>query len=104
MTILNKKDYARFGKLIEDGLKHPVGLVPTPRLNHDDLIKRINDEAMKAGMPPDIADKFLDYDINERRKDLDRRSGDYEIKATISTKTIKRFFKQLFGGKKKWPG
>ena len=92
MTVLNKKDYARFERLIEDGLKHPVGLVPTPRLNHVDIIKRIHDEAINAGMPPDIA-----AGIGHEWRDFDRRNGNRCFEAIFSVKAAVRFVKKLFG-------
>ena len=37
--VLNKKESKRFLKKIEEGLKNPVGLVPTPKL--EEVRKRI---------------------------------------------------------------
>ena len=42
MVCLNKKDWIKFIKRIEEGLKHPVGEVPTPKLK--DAEKMIKEE------------------------------------------------------------
>jgi len=34
MPILNEEEWEDFEKKIEEGLKNPVGLVPTPRLKN----------------------------------------------------------------------
>ena len=90
MTILNKKDYARFERLIEDGLKHPVGLVPTPRLNHADLMNRINDNDM-THFPPKTEHPGKEW------RDFDRRNGNRCFEAIFSVKKAVRFVKKLFG-------
>ena len=44
--VLKGKDADRFEAMIEEGLKHPTGPVPTPKL--DEAIKKLN---MRLGAP-----------------------------------------------------
>ena len=89
MTVLNKKDYARFERLIEDGLKHPVGLVPTPRLNNADLMKRINDNDM-THFPPKTERPSKVW------RDFDIRHGNRRFEAIFSVNRAVRFIQKLF--------
>ena len=67
-------------------------------VDHSDLIKRIQDSARAAGMPPDIVEGLSDP--GRQWEDADRRAGHSRVEAIVSTKTISRIFKKLFGRKK----
>jgi len=64
-------------------------------MNHTDLIKRIQNSAKAAGMPPDIAERIGDNQGNEWR-DTDRQAGfvRYEFKVPISK--LRNAFSKLF--------
>ena len=64
-------------------------------MNHNDLIKRIHDKAINAGMPPDIA-----AGIGQEWRDFDRRHGNRRFEAIFSVKAAVRFVKKLFGAKR----
>ena len=59
-------------------------------MNHNDLIKRIHDEAMDAGMLPNIA-----ADIQQEWRDFDRRYGYRRFEAIFSVKKAVRFIQKL---------
>lgn len=56
MTILNKKDYKKLLKQIQKDLKHPVGLVPTPKLH---LVEK------------EIFTEENEYDVDKIKRKLD---------------------------------
>jgi hypothetical protein len=64
-------------------------------VDHSDLIKRIQNSAIAAGMPPDIAEG-----MNEpgRHFEEQQRHKRYEFKVKVSS--IRDTFSKLFGGKK----
>jgi len=64
-------------------------------MNHDDMIKRIQNSAIAAGMPPDIAEG-----MNEpwRHFENQQRHKRWEFKVKVSS--IRDTFSKLFGGKK----
>ena len=62
---------------------------------HTDLIKRIQDSAIAAGMPPDIAEGM---DDPGRHFEKQQRHKRYEFKVKVSS--IRNTFSKIFGGKK----
>ena len=60
-------------------------------MDHNDLIKRIHDEAMKAGMPPEIA-----AGIGQEWRDFDRRYGYRRFEAIFSVNRAVQFIQKLF--------
>ena len=63
-------------------------------MNLDDLIKRIQDDAIKAGMPPNIAASIG----NTQRgwKDFDERAGHRRFEIKVSAGKAVSFIKKLF--------
>ena len=69
------------------------------KVNHDDLIKRIQNSAIAAGMPPDIAEGMNDPG---RHFENQQRHKRWEFKLSLSK--LGNTFSKLFGGKKSWRG
>ena len=67
-------------------------------VDHNDLIKRIQNSAIAAGMPPDIAEGMSEPG-NEWRG-MDRQAGHVRYEATVSVSKIRGVISKLFGGKK----
>jgi hypothetical protein len=68
MVDLNYKEWKQFLKKIEEGLKHPVGPVPTPKLNKaiekihrmiDKKLNTINDERKRSAENQTRVCKFI---------------------------------------------
>ena len=65
------------------------------KVNHDDLIKRIQNSAIAAGMPPDIAEGMSEPGRHFEKQQIHKR---WEFKVKVSS--IRDTFSKLFGGKK----
>jgi len=66
-------------------------------MNHSDLIKRIQDSARAAGMPPDIVNR-IPYEWRDFAEGYEQERH-YEGSITLAK--AKQIFRKIFGGKKK---
>ena len=64
-------------------------------LGHDDLIKRIQNSAIEAGMPDEIA-----REIGKEWKDFDKMQGHQRVEVSVPVGKMVRAFQWVFGGKK----
>jgi hypothetical protein len=61
------------------------------KVNHDDLIKRIQNSAIAAGMPPDIAEG-----MSEPGRHFENQQGHKRCEFKVKVSSIRSIFSKLF--------